>query len=429
MKTDYQRMRMPCILFPVLLILLLRTGFAVADMPEVLDIREAERIALQHDPKLLAGKARAEALDADAVADGQLPDPKIRTGLYNTPLDDFDLRREPSTQLRFGIQQTFPRGDTLTFRQKKTLAKAKVERLRTTLESLKILRNVRKTYLDVYYQVQAAGIIESSRELFQSLTEITQVQYGSGGSSQQDVLRAELELSRLDDRLTQVKTAEDAARAKLSRWLGKSAWLGLKKELPDVPAITNKTGVEASLKQHPEILLQSAIIEIHQQAIAISREQYKPGWTLGVEYRKRFGDNPDDSNRSDMAALMLTVDVPLFAEKRQDSRLAASQKRADAAYLDRENKWRLLREGLAAADSRRLRLEERLQRYEQRLIKEAEENARAALLAYQSRTIEFTGLMRARITELDVHLQALKLRVDLLKTHADLNYLAAGESS
>ena len=425
MKIPKYRMRLPRILVPT--ILSLWTALLPADVQEHLSLREAERLALDNDPLIRARQARSQALMADAVADGQLPDPKFRTGLYNAPLDDFDLRREPSTQLRFGIQQAFPKGNTLALREKKTRSLASAESLRARLEELKLLRDLRKAYLDAYYQIQAGHIIRSSRKLFENLTEITQVQYGSGGSSQQDVLRAELELSRLDDRLTQVKAKEDTARAALSRWLGQAAWQVLEDGLPALPAAGDRETIAASLERHPEIRLQSAIIETHQQAVAISREQYKPGWTLGAEYRMRFGDNPDDSDRSDMGALMLTVDMPLFTEKRQDKRLAASQKRADAAYLDRENSWRMLREKLAAAHSSRERLEERLERYQERLIKDAEENAKAALLAYQSGTIEFTGLMRARITELDVHLQALKLRVDLLKTQADLLYLAAGE--
>ncbi len=425
MKILMYRMRLPRILVPA--ILLLWTALLPADVQEHLSLQEAERLALESDPRIRARQALSQALMADAVADGQLPDPKFRTGLYNAPLDDFDLRREPSTQLRFGIQQAFPKGNTLALREKKTRSLASAESLRARLEELKLLRDLRKAYLDAYYQIQAAHIIRSSRKLFESLTEITQVQYGSGGSSQQDVLRAELELSRLDDRLTQVKAKEDAARAALSRWLGQVAWQALEDGLPALPAVADRESIAASLERHPEIRLQSAIIETHQQAVAISREQYKPGWTLGAEYRMRFGDNPDDSDRSDMGALMLTVDMPLFTEKRQDKRLAASQKRADAAYLERENSWRMLREKLAAAHSSRERLEERLERYQERLIKDAEENAKAALLAYQSGTIEFTGLMRARITELDIHLQALKLRVDLLKTQADLLYLAAGE--
>ncbi len=400
---------------------------AMAGEGMLLDLPASEQIALQNDPLLQAGLARSEALDADAVADGQLPDPKLRTGLYNLPLDDFDLSREPATQLRLGIQQAFPRGDTLLYKSRKTRAQASVERRRVQLERRKILREVRKTFLDIYYQVEAAKIIRSSRKLFESLTEITRVQYGSGGSSQQDVLRAELELSRLDDRITRIQAREETARARLSRWLGQAAWRALQPAMPELPAVPGKKAIEEALQNHPQILVRSAAIEVHQQAVAISKQQYKPGWMLGAEYRMRFGDHPDGSSRADMGAIMLTVDVPLFTGKRQDQRLAASQKRADAASLERADSWRKLRESLAMKAANKERLAERIQRYERRLLKEAEENAKAALQAYQSGTLEFTGLMKARITELDIKLQALKLRVDLLKTDAGLLYLAAGE--
>ena len=393
----------------------------------VLGLREAEKIALENDPLVEASLARAEALDEDAVADAQLPDPKLRTGLYNVPLDDFDISREPSTQLRLGIQQAFPRGDTLKYKSGKKRAQARAEQLRAELERKKLLKAVRRAYLDIYFQSEAIKIIRSSRKLFENLTQITEVQYGSGGSSQQDVLRAELELSRLDDRITQYQNMEDMARSRLSRWLGDLAWRPLQPGLPELPVPPQQAQIEQALDGHPEIAMRSAIVEAHQQAIAVSREQYRPGWSLGAEYRMRFGDNPDDSRRSDMGAVMLTVDMPLFTEKRQDKRVSASQKRADAAVLDRANSWRKLRESLSMETASRQRLMERIRGYETRLIKEADENAKAALLAYQSGTIEFTGLMRARITELDIKLQALKLRVDLLKTYANLLYLAAGE--
>lgn len=398
-----------------------------ADEAVPLTMSKAEELALASDPVVAASLGRAEALDADAVADAQLPDPKFRTGIYNIPLDDFDLGKAPTTQWRLGVLQSFPRGDTLEYKSRKTKSKSSAERFRAVAERRKILRDVRKTYLDAYYQVAAEKIIRGSRKLFENLTEITQVQYGSGGSSQQDVLRAELELSRLDDRINKVQMMEDAARARLSKWVGESAWLPLEVLLPRMAEPPSEEKIAAGLEQHPEIERQSARVDMWKQSVDIAREQYKPGWSVGAEYRKRFGDNPDGSNREDMAAVMLTVDMPVFTDKRQDKRLSASQKRASAASLDRVNTMRKLKEQLALAEANRKRLNERLERYETRLLNEAEENADSALQAYQSGTIEFTGLMRARITELEIHMQALKLRVELMKTKADLLYLAAGE--
>ena len=391
-----------------------------------LTLSDAESEALKTDPVAAAASSRAEALDLQAVADGQLPDPKLRTGLYNLPSDDFDLDREPTTQLRIGIVQSFPRGDTLARKSERSRAQARAQRARASVARHQLLRDVRDSYLDIFLQQASGRIVESSRSLFENLVEVTQDQYGAGNASQQDVLRAELELSRLEDRLTRIRNDEEKARARLSRWIGELAWGELVDETPSLAEPPDAPTIEAALPRHPEIALRDATIESHERAVEIAREQFKPGWAVGAEYRKRFGDNPDGSDRTDMLAVMLTVDLPLFTEKRQDKRLEASRKQADAAMLDRRNTLRLLRQRLATDTANRKRLEERIARYEAHLLREASENADAALLAYQSGTTDFTALMRARITELDVRLQALKLRVALLKTRADLLYLASG---
>ena len=392
-----------------------------------LSLAEAERKALEKDPVVVAAETRADALEDDAVADAQLPDPKLRTGLYNIPLDTLDISREPSTQWRLGVQQAFPRGDTLLQKSRRTRARAEVERARALLERRRILRDVRTTFLDLYLQIESASIVKASRRLFADLVNITQGQYGAGRASQQDVLRAELELSRLDDRLTRIRTQEETARARLSRWLGELAWEPMVTKMPALPELPADIAADQQLEKHPEIALRSAIIETHRRSVDIAREQYKPGWTLGAEYRRRFGNNPDGSDRADMAAVMLTVDLPLFTGNRQDRRLAATEKQANAAYLDRANSLRLLREQLAADLANRKRLMQRLAFYRSDLLREAKENAEAALLAYQNGTTEFTGLMRARITELEVRLEALRLEVELLKTRARLLYLKSGD--
>jgi outer membrane protein TolC len=60
------------------------------------------------------------------------------------------------------------------------------------------------------------------------------------------------------------------------------------------------------------------------------------------------------------------------------------------------------------------------------MLREAGANAQASLKAYQSGVTEFTTLMRARITDLDVRLDELRIRVDRAKAHARLLYLAGG---
>ena len=389
-----------------------------------LDITEAVNLALTDDPVVAASQARAQALRDSAVADGQLPDPKLKTGIYNLPVDDFDVDREPSTQFRLGLVQEFPRGDTRHYRQKQTEWMASAEQANTEAARRQLVRDVRKSFLELYYQLQAEQVISETRNLFAQLVDITQAHYATGRASQQDVLRASLELSRLDDRTTRIRNEADRGRATLTKWIGDAATLPVASEFPALPALPPREVIETGLTQHPVLLAQAARYEASNQQIRIAHEQFKPGWSAGLEYRKRFGEDPNGDDRADMVAAMVTVDLPFFTANRQDKRLSASIEQAESVQLIRDNQLRELQQMLDADYANWQRLGERADLYSNQLLNEATSNARASLNAYQSGVTEFSTLMRARITDLDVRLEDLRVRVDRAKAQAGLLYLA-----
>ena len=405
-------------------LLLLVIALAAADSRADLDIDEAVRLALADDPLIAATQARAQAHSDNAVADGELPDPQLKTGLYNVPLDNFKLNDEPTTQLRLGIVQSFPRGRTLHYRREQTEWLATSEQAGAESARRQLVRDVRNSYLELYYQVLAESIVTDSRGLFAQLVDITRSHYASGRVSQQDVLRSSLELSRLDDRSTRIRNASDQSRAALMKWIGDAAMLPVSRAFPPLPPLPSKAELEAALRQHPAIRLETAKLEAENRKVKIAREQYKPGWSAGLEYRKRFGDDPDGSDRTDMMAAMVSLDLPLFPKNRQDRRLAASVQQAEAIHLSRVDRLRELQRMLETDYASWQRLGERVALYESQLQQEAAANARASLKAYQSGVTEFTSLMRARITDLDIRLEALRIRVDRARAHANLLYLA-----
>jgi hypothetical protein len=87
-------------------------GVAVA-----LSLQQAEQLALEADPLIKSYRASSRSFDAESSANSTLPDPKLRLGMFNVPLDSFSTTEDPSTQLRIGIQQEFPRGDTTDLKQ------------------------------------------------------------------------------------------------------------------------------------------------------------------------------------------------------------------------------------------------------------------------------------------------------------------------
>ena len=161
-----------------------------------------------------------------------------------------------------------------------------------------------------------------------------------------------------------------------------------------------------------------------RHGVKVALEQYKPGFTFDLTYGSRRGRNPDGSSRPDMVSAMLMLDIPLFAEKRQDRRLAAGREEVMAATYNRADKLRELQRAVNDGYARLKLLEERDKLYRTRLLRAAKLNADASLRAYQSGVSEFTTLMRARLKQLDTRLQALQVRVDHAKVQAQLLYLA-----
>lgn len=389
-----------------------------------LDLDESVRLALLDDPAIKAMQTRASAISDAAVADGQLPDPQLKTGLYNLPVDDFDIDREPTTQLRLGLVQAFPRGKTLHYKQQQTEWLAQAEMANSEITGRKLVRDVRKHFLELYYQVQAEQVVRESRKLFAQLVDITQAHYASGRVSQQDVLSASLELYRLDDRTTRILNEADKGRAALMKWIGDAALLPIDDQFPELPKLPSKEEIATALPEHPLIRTETAKLAASKRKIQIANEQYKPGWSAGLEYRKRFGDDPDGDSRADMMAAMVTVDLPLFTKNRQDKRLSASVQMAESAQLTRDDRLRELKLMLDTDYANWSRLGERASLYKGELMRDAAANVQASLKAYQSGVTEFTTLMRARITDLDVRLQDLRVRVDRAKSQANLLYIA-----
>ena len=403
---------------------LMLVGFSATVNAEALSLAEAEHLALKGDPMLGNIDARAQALDEAAIADGQLPDPRARVSLFSFPTDTFERDQEPITQLRFGVQQTIPRGDTLALRSKRTQVRAKGERAKVSNETRKITRDVRENWLETFYWLRAEQIVKANKRLFKEMLDVTESQYAAGRRNQQDVLRAELELGLLDDRLTDIQQKQEVSRAKLAKWIGGESLRSLPGSLPVLSEPPSLATIQAGLPQHPALKMQQAYIDVKSKGVAIAREAYKPAWTVGVDYGIRDGNNPDGSSRADFLTATLMFDLPLFTDKRQDKRLAAAQRHEGAAKYQYDDKLRALQSMLEKDYVTWRRLNQRLEHYQKTLVGQATSNSEASLLAYQNDATDFATLMRAKITELNTHLKALRIHVNASKAQVRLLYLA-----
>lgn len=396
---------------------------ALIQPANALTLPEVEAITIKNDYLSQSQYSRRDALEDSAVADGQLPDPQLNVGLFNAPLDNFDLDREPNTQLRFGVTQAFPRGDTLKIRSQQTQWSSQEQSYRAQDQLAQSVRMARENYLDIYYQVGAQKIIHQSHQYFSQLVDIAESFYRVGRVNQQDVLRAQLELARLQERVIIFEKNENQARAVLSKWLDDRAYEVIDTEFPLLADLEEQQDIIDQLINHPRVQASNSVISFFNEGVAIAKEQYKPGWSVGVEYRKRFGNNLDGSDRDDQMAALVKVDIPLFTDKRQDRRLSSSQHQVLAAKDLRADQLQVLKRAVLTEFSAFIKFQEQSELYGTRLSPDADANVNASMKAYQSGVTEFTTLARARITQLDIQLEALRAKIETAKAHARILYL------
>lgn len=388
-----------------------------------LALSDAEELALQADPAVLALTARSAALRDEAVAAGQLPDPQLKLAAMALPVDTFDLDQEPMTQLQVGFVQRIPPGKTLALREQRLLRGADALGARAEQRRREVVRMVRKSYLEATAQRETQAVLSRSRSLLGELRELIEDYYGTGRAAQQEIHRAALEETRIAERLARAGQAEAEARASLSRWIGDQAYRPFTQGWPVLSEPAPATVIDAELVNHPAVIARAQQVDAAEIGVAIADEQYKPGFSFEVAYGDRSGADLAGRDLPDFLSAMVMVDLPLFRDRRQDRSRAASRHQLDAALQERSEVLRELRSEARRTWAQLERVRERAALFDAALLPQAEDNAAAALDAYQSAVGSLTELMRARILAYELSIERLALRREELVAQADLLYL------
>lgn len=405
---------------PATLALMLLAGLAEARPDTPLTLAEAEDLALAAEPGQQALEARAAALAERAVVASALPDPTLRVGLNNFPIESGGFSTEGMTQVTLGYRQAFPSGKT------RVLGNARFELLADEMSANAEARGrgvrmaTRNTWLELYFLQRAAALIRESRPFFADLAEITRSMYSVGRKTQQDVLRAELELSRLDDRLIDIERRHARTRSALAEWIGEEARRPAASNFPNWNSVPPLADLRQGLLQHPALLAADARIDARETEVKIADERSKPDWALDVGYGYREGNLASGEPRSDFVTVGVTVGLPFFRNKSVDATLTAALQERSAARASRLQLERELLRQLEMEYAEWQELTRRLELYDARILGQAEDQAEAALLAYQSDAGDFADVMRAYIDHLNTRIEHIRLNVDRAQAYAVL---------
>ncbi len=405
-----------------------------------LSLEQAVSQAIADDLWLVGNTFKQQAMEESSVAAGTLPDPRLGVILANFPTDTFDINQEPMTQVKVDLSQRFPRGNSRQLQRQQLQTLSQQFPWQRQQRRAVLTAKVTALWLDVFNAQTTIALINNDRALFEQLVDVAQASYSStvGRTRQQDIVRAQLELTHLEDRLAVLQQRQDTSKQQLGEWLNTDLLLSeVDNQIPQLALLSsdviindsiNLSALTQILQQHPQLRALDKQIQAATTGIELAKQQYKPEWGLTASYAVRDEDL-NGIDRSDFFSVGVNFDLPLFTANRQDKRVSATIATAESLKTD---KALLMRSMLAQFQKTYVNLHRKIQRqqlYRQQLLPQTHEQAEASLTAYTSDDGDFAEVMRARIAELNANIDALNIDVNIQKHIAELNYFLVGTIS
>ncbi|PQJ70408.1 copper transporter [Vibrio jasicida] len=394
-------------------------------------------VALSNDGNRKQYSAQSVAMRETGVASATLMDPKLKVGFGGLPVDSFKFDEDPMTNISVGLMQQFERGSTLDLQQKKANQQADGLGLQVHARELEVANSMTQLWLELGYQQRAEQIMLENRKLMKEMESFIQTNYSIGKSEAQDLLNAQLQVSKLDEKLQANAQMQSRLISQLSEWLG-SDWLANEQALhasnqlnwetlnSKLAASQGSTKHYQQLSQHPMVKMADVSISANKTQVEIAEQAYNPQFGVEVMYAYRQADNMMGEPVSDLVSAYLTMDIPLFTGDRQDRNLAAAQYQVGAAQSQKDTLLTQMNAKVNTLLVDRGNFTQRLERYQSTLLPQAKARIQAVERGYQNNTAQFNDVISATTDELALQLEQQRLLTDLNIANSNLATLLGG---
>ena len=349
---------------------------------------------------------------------GSLPDPKFNYGYY---VQEVETRVGPQRQ-RFGIMQVFPWFGKIEARKDAAAANAKAARKRYEAEKLKLFAEVKDAFYEYAYLGRAVEIARENLELIKHFEEVARTKYIAAAASHPDVIRAQVELAKLEDQLKSLEEMRGPISARLNSVLNRRSfeilpWPG--KERFQATKVSRRAIIEMLRSNNPELAALDFEVESAKSRVELAKKKFYPDVGVGVDSIQTDGGD-------DAVILMFSLNLPIW----RDSYKGAEQE-ARANVRQRLQEKRQAENTIVARAERALYDFEdsfrKVKLYRDILVPKAEELLGASETAYKASTVDFLSLVDAQRMLLKYQLFYERSVSDNGQKLAELEMLAGSE--
>jgi outer membrane protein TolC len=366
-----------------------------------LTLDEIERVALAENAEIHVAARRVAMAEAHVPTTGKLDDPQLmyrgwqvplsRPWNYNDAQNMFMVAQSLPGSGKRGLQTSIAQSDV-------TAAKADLEmaRLRVRIEA-------RKAFYDLLLAEDELRIHDQHVGIAHQAIEAARIKYTVGKVPQQDILKAQLALTRLAEHMIRFNRDAEVARAHLNTLLGRDPMspIAVQGDLAAAAALPAETELQQSaLQARPDLQAAQAAVEKSQREQALARKAYTPDFSVAAGYM--LMPSGQDPRNNYMVEGSMTL--PWLNRRKHDAEI--SEATTKVSEQDAEvNAMRSAAFGqIAEARAEAHAAQELAQVYHDSLRPQAERTLHAAVIAYENNQTDLLDLLDSQMAVIDVDL-------------------------
>ena len=356
--------------------------------------------ALENNPEIKAMQRRFDAMRARIPQAKALDEPTLSVG-YMGDIVPFKVQKgDPSSGRTISISQDFPFPGKRSL--KGTIAGSDADAEWWAFEQTRrnVVAEVKDAYFDLYFLTKAIGVVTKTKTLLEQFTKIAEVRYSVGKGIQQDVLKAQVEFSKLIEQETMLEQRKHIAEARLNSLLYREpeSPVPTPEELKprDFPYSLGQLN-ETAIANYPALKAQRRKIEGAQYAIQLAKKDFYPDFSVGFTYVNRPA-------MPEMYGVSVGIKLPIYTSQKQRPALTEASASFEAEKRSLENTTTLLMfkirdKYLAETTAKRL-----LSLYSTTIVPQSSLSLESAIAGYEVGRIDFLTLLDNLVTLLNYEL-------------------------
>jgi cobalt-zinc-cadmium efflux system outer membrane protein len=424
------RFRLPVLYMIISLVFLsnsLQASQQPADSNSLIKLEDYLEFAALNNAGLESAFEQWKAAVEQVPQSKSLPDPKFTYGFF---IKEVETRVGPQRQ-RLGLMQMFPWFGKIEARSDAAAAEAKAAYKRYEAAKLELFYKVKDSFYEYAYLAQAVEIAKQNLELLKHFEEVARTRYTASAGSHPDIIRAQIELVTLEDKLKSLQELRMPIVTRLNSILNRKTDLLLpwpKKTKFNVIKINRSDVTAKMILNNPQLQALDFEVAAAKARIELAKKKFYPDINIGVDWiqtDEALAAGVRDSGKDPIIA-MLSLNLPIWTDSYKSAQLQArAQMRSRSA-----KKIQSQNDLIAQLEKALYEFEDsarKVELYEGILLPKAGEMVEASEVAYQAGTIDFLSLIDAQRTLLKFELSLERAIATNQQRLAELEMLIGGE--